>query len=106
MDKFDNLVRKRCLKLSAGEQLRTGFTTKCQLKNALVKAYKNKSIQQDFGGKTLPNLNTVALSILQPELTRLPISQGLIVGDNYSHRPQALVAQVEPSDAVLAQLLM
>jgi len=105
MDEFDNFVRKRCSKLSAGEQLRTGFRTKCELKNALTKAYRNKSVQKDFGGIGMSRtpLSVLAVDILQPEL-KFPVSEALSIPDNFAHRPQVLTAPVIPSEALTSQL--
>ena len=105
MDEFDNFVKKRCHVLSAGEQLRTGFSTKCEMKNSLVKAYKNKSIQKDFGGIGMSRtpLSVLAVDLLQPEL-RFPTSEAISVPTNFIHRPQVLTAPVIPSNALTSQL--
>jgi hypothetical protein len=105
MDEFDNFVKKRCHVLSAGEQLRTGFSTKCEMKNSLVKAYKNKSIQKDFGGIGMSRtpLSVLAVDLLQPEL-RFPTSEAISVPTNFIHRPQVLTAPVIPSNAQISQI--
>lgn len=102
MDNFDKFVRKHCCKLSDGDQIRTGFKTKGQLKDALVH-YKSKSLQKDFGGVNMSrkNLNSLALKILQPELEPIP-TKSIDLPTNYAHRPQPLMRPVIPSEAELS----
>ena len=104
MDNFDKFVRKHCCKLSDGDQIRTGFKTKGQLKDALVH-YKSRSLQKDFGGVNMSrkSLNSLALKILQPELEPIP-TKSIDLPTNYAHRPQPLIRPVIPSEAEVSEI--
>ena len=102
MDSFDKFVKRHCCKLSDVNQLKTGFKTKGQMKDALIH-YKDRSLQRDFGGVDMSrkSLTTLALKVLEPEPL---LTKSISLPTNYAHRPQQLVARVPIAESVEAEV--